>query len=157
MRLFCFASRSVENIRRGIEAKRWAVAKVTDTAMKARITKAERNLRPGDLGLLYCNPLHAFTVPFIVETRADPGAVITNVWPEPWVLPFDIAPLGDLRRSVEQNDAMGRWPIIQKRLAPSGGVSAAMNITGTTVFVPVEIELADWRIILDDLANLTEQ
>jgi hypothetical protein len=28
-----------------------------------------------------------------------------------------------------------------------------MNITGTTVFVPVEITPDDWALICDDLAN----
>jgi len=35
MELFCFASKNLENIRRGIEAKTWAVARVSDSSMKA--------------------------------------------------------------------------------------------------------------------------
>jgi hypothetical protein len=51
------------------------------------------------------------------------------------------------------HDAEKRWPILQKkRKEPYHGVSAAMNITGTTVFVPVDITDDDWHVILADLA-----
>jgi hypothetical protein len=32
-------------------------------------------------------------------------------------------------------------------------VSAAMNFTGTTVFVPLQIADEDWELILSDLAT----
>jgi hypothetical protein len=38
------------------------------------------------------------------------------------------------------------------RYRSAGGISAAMNITGTTVFVPVDITDEDWDVILRDLA-----
>ena len=44
-------------------------------------------------------------------------------------------------------DAAKRWPTLKKRLEANnglGGVSAAFNITGTTVFVPVSITPEDW-------------
>jgi hypothetical protein len=92
MRLFCFASKNVENIRRGIEAKMWAVAKVTDSAHTGRTTKARRYFEPGSHGLLYCRETQSFTTPFVATSRADPDAVIKNIWPEGWVLPFSINP-----------------------------------------------------------------
>lgn len=50
-------------------------------------------------------------------------------------------------------DAMARWPIlIRKQEMGARSVTAAMNITGATVFTPIEITEEDWRIILDDLA-----
>jgi hypothetical protein len=66
--LFCFASKNVENIRRGIEARKWAVATVSTSAMKGRITKAQRYFHSGSLGLLYCRETHFFTTPFIAIT-----------------------------------------------------------------------------------------
>lgn len=151
-KLFCFASRTVENIVRGVAARRWAVATVSDPAMRSRLTKARRYLEPGDCGLLYCNPTHAFTVPFIVESKADPSAVILDIWPEPWVLPFHIRPLGNANRQLPQTLAQTRWSVLQRRMNPGDSVSGKMNITGTTVFVPVMISEAEWQEILRDLA-----
>jgi hypothetical protein len=152
MDLFCFASRNEENIWRGVKARRWAVATVSDAAMKGRITKARRYLAPGSKGLLYCNPTHAFTTPFIVKSRADPDAVVREIWPEPWVLPFEIEPLGDPTRQLPAKSALLRWPFLLNR-PHYKSVTAAMNITGSTVFVPVDISDEDWRTMLDDLAR----
>jgi hypothetical protein len=121
--------------------------------MRTRKTKAEKYLFPGCRGLPYSNPTHSFTTPFIVESKADPLAVVADIWPERWELPFHIKPLGDPRLQVSAASAWERWPILQKRSNRAGGVSAAMNITGTTVFVPVDITQEDWDIILGDLAT----
>ncbi|MEZ5733568.1 MAG: hypothetical protein R3D97_14730 [Paracoccaceae bacterium] len=154
-KLFTFASRNTENIKRGVEAKRWAVATVSDTAMKSRRTKAQRNLIVGSKGLLYCNPLHSFTVPFVVTAPPDLEAVVTNIWPEAWVLPFGIEPLGDISKRVSKEEAQARWPFLAHRMSFEGynSVSAAMNFTGTTIFVPLEISDQDWELILSDLAS----
>ena len=153
MNLFCFASRNVENIRRGIDARRWAVSTARDSVMKGRRTKAARYFSPGDYGLLYCRPTHSFTTPFIVESKADPDAVVTDIWPEAWELPFFISPLGGLERQLSGDAARIRWPIIERRGCGQGGVTAAMNLTGTTVFSPIPITEEDWRLILEDLAT----
>jgi len=154
MDLFCFASRNERNIHLGIEHQLWAVASLSNVqSMAARVTKAGKYMQVGAYGLLYCNPRHAFTVPFIVRSKPDPDAVVNDVWPEPWRLPFKIETLGTLSRQMPADEAKRRWPFLQKRLGPSGGVSAAMNLTGTTVFVPVEITPDDWALICDDLAN----
>ncbi len=157
MDLFCFASKNAENIRRGVASGWWAVATLLNQqSMGVRITKAFRYLRPGALGLLYCNPTHSFTTPFIIASQADPQSVETDIWPEPWCLPFRIEPLADLSRQLPAEEARDRWPFLRRRLAANqggGGVSAAMNITGTTVFVPVPIAEEDWGIICRDLAT----
>ena len=156
MKLFCFASKNLENIWLGVKHQKWAVA--TDSnqeTMAGRATKASKYLIPGVHGLLYCNPLHSFTVPFVVTSMADPQKVIQDIWPEGWSLPFSIRPLGDPRRQVKAEQAMSHWPVLIKRQennGAAGGVSAALNITGTTVFSPVEISQEDWKIILDELA-----
>lgn len=154
MQLFCFASKNLENIWRGVKNRKWAVASVSDSAMKGRITNAERNFGPGSRGLLDCNPRHAFMVPFVATSKTDPLAVEYDIWPEPWRLPFSIRPLGDPRREVSKESAKARWPMLIHKQEERGpqSISAAMHFTGTTVFVPVEITDEDWRIILDDLA-----
>lgn len=151
MKLFCFASKNVENIRRGIAAKKWAVATVSDSAMKARITKARRYFEPGAYGLLYCRETHSFTTPFIVRSHADPEAVVTDIWPEAWVLPLLIDPLGDLSKQIHMDLAKVLWPILKN--CGAGGVTAAMNITGATVFSPVQLTENDWATILEGLAT----
>jgi len=157
MDLFCFASKNERNILLGIEHQLWAVATLMNKqAMSGRATKAMRYLRPGSYGLLYCNPLQAFTTPFIVRSTADPDAVVTEIWPEAWRLPFQIQPLGDMSKTLPAELARVRWPFLAKRLEANrgrGGVSAALNITGTTVFVPVDITEEDWDIICEDLAH----
>lgn len=151
MNLFCFASCSVANIRIGVNARKWAVATTSDSDMKARRTKADRYLSVGDKGLLYCNETHSFTTPFIVASRVNPTAVVTDVWSSPWVFPFDIEPLGDPSKQVHADVAKKFWPILQN--SPHKSVSAAMNITGTTVFVPNEIDEVQWSMIMDSLAT----
>jgi hypothetical protein len=154
MDLFCFASRNLENIELGVENRIWAVGTLANAqSMAARVTKAAKYLYPGAVGLLYCNPRHAFTVPFIVKSNADPIRTVTDVWPDPWRLPFSIEPLGIPTRMVSADDAKLRWPIVRSRIGPRGGISAAMNCTGTTVFVPVTITTADWAAICSDLAE----
>lgn len=157
MDLFCFASKNTENIRRGIANRRWAVATLLNQqSMAARQTKALRYLREGSRGIIYCNPTKSFTTPFIVTSEADQSQIVSNIWPEPWCLPFDIEPLGDLSKQLPAEKARERWPVLKRRLAKNhgkGGVSAAMNITGTTVFVPVAVTDEDWEIILADLAT----
>src|SRR4051794_12441999 len=68
VKLFCFASRNLDNIWLGVKHQKWAVATVGHTARRCRETKARRYLIPGVHGLLYCNPLHAFMVPFVVTS-----------------------------------------------------------------------------------------
>lgn len=149
MELFCFASKNRTNIWAGIGAQMWAVAETSPSDMKARITKSKR-LRVGALGLLYCNETHAFTTPFMVYSEPDPDKVIADIWPEKWRLPFRIHPLGNPSRQVHMDDAKKRWPVLVN--SSVGSVTAAMNITGTTVFVPVEITADDWAMVLNDLA-----
>jgi hypothetical protein len=149
MELFCFASKNLTNIWAGIGAQMWAVAETSPTDMKGRITKSKR-MKVGSLGLLYCNETHSFTTPFLVYSEPDPDRVVSDVWPEKWRLPFRIHPLGTPARQIHMDAAKTKWPILKS--VGAGGVSAAMNITGTTVFVPTEISADDWALILSDLS-----
>jgi len=150
MELFCFASKSLTNIWAGIGARMWAVAETSESDMRGRITKSKR-MTVGSLGILYCNETHSFTTPFLVYSEPNPEKVIDDIWPEKWRLPFRIHPLGDPSRQVHMDNAKKSWPILKKSSAAS--VSAAMNITGTTVFVPVQISSDDWAAIINDLAT----
>ena len=150
MRLFCFPCRDLKNIPLGIASKMWAVATVSEVAMKARASKAKKYLREGDVGLLYCNPIHSFTTPFVVKSRVDTGRVVRDIWPEAWVLPFDIEPLSNGTRAVSKDLAQQKWTLLN-RLPWKGSISATLNFTGTTIFVPTEVKNAEWDEIVSDL------
>lgn len=149
MDLFCFASKNLTNIWAGIGAGLWAVAETSPTDMKARATKSKR-MKVGAAGLLYCNETHSFTTPFLVYSEPDPDKIVTDVWPEKWRLPFRIHPLGTPALQLHMDAAKTQWPLLKN--VGAGGVSAAMNITGTTVFVPNEITADDWAHILSSLS-----
>jgi len=150
MELFCFASKNLTNIWAGIGARMWAVAETSPADMKGRITKSKR-LKVGSLGLLYCNQTHSFTTPFLVYSIPDPEKIVTDIWPEKkWRLPFRIYPLGSPAKQLHMDVAKKKWDILKS--VGRGGVSAAMNITGTTVFVPSDISVDDWALILEDLS-----
>lgn len=157
MKLFCFASKNEKNIQLGIENRSWAVATLLNQqSMAGRRTKAQRYLRPGDLGLFYCNVTHCFTTPFIISSTADIDRVELDIWPEPWCLPFSIEPMGDLTKQISGELAGQCWSVARRRLQANhgrGGISAAMNITGTTVFVPVEVSQDEWEEICGDLCD----
>jgi hypothetical protein len=150
MELYCFASNTLTNIWAGIGARRWAVAETSPSDMKARITKSRR-MQVGSFGLLYCNETHAFTTPFLVYSVPDKDELVTDIWPEKWRLPFAIHPLGSPARQLHMDKAMTTWPVLEKSKARS--ITAALNLTGTTVFVPTEISIEDWSAILRDLAS----
>lgn len=150
MELFCFASKNLTNIWAGIGAQLWAVNETSPADMKARITKSRR-LKVGSAGLLYCSETHSFTTPFLVYSEPDPVREVTEVWPEKWRLPFKIHPLGSPSRQLSAEAAKAQWPVLKG--VGQGGVSAAMNITGATVFVPTEISTDDWALILSALAS----
>ncbi len=153
--LFTFACRNAENIQRGIEAKKWAVATVSDRSTKARRTKAKKYLELGARGLLYCNPLQSFTTPFLVTSEPELYSVEQEVWPEAWSIPFGIQPLGDLSKTLNKDEARNRWSFLAHRMSFDGynSVSAAMNFTGATVFSPLSISDQDWDCILSDLST----
>jgi hypothetical protein len=149
MELFCFASKNLTNIWAGIGARMWAVNETSPSDMKARITKSKK-MRVGAAGLLYCNETHSFTTPFLVYSEPDPEREVGDIWPEKWRLPFKIHPLGTPSRQVSAEQAKSQWAVLKN--VGQGGVSAAMNITGTTVFVPAEVPAEDWSLILTSLA-----
>jgi hypothetical protein len=126
----------------------WAVAETSPADMKARVTKSKR-MKVGSLGILYCNETHSFTTPFVVVSEPNETKVVSDVWPESWRLPFSVHPLGNPTRQVDSTTAKKKWAVLAN--VGAGGVSAAMNITGTTVFVPVEVSADDWALMLSDL------
>jgi len=107
-------------------------------------------MRPGDLGLIYSNVDHAFTTPFVIMSAAALDGVVTDVWPEAWVLPFEIEPLSSGEKKMSKDLAREKWKLL-RRIPWKGSISATLNFTGTTLFVPTEINENEWNEIVFDL------
>jgi hypothetical protein len=73
--------------------------------------------------------------------------VITNVWSEPWAMPFNILPLGPSFRWVGLDVAKSEWPTVRAFRNPT----KALNLGGTTVFVPSKLTHEDWGKIVKGL------
>ncbi len=150
MEIFVFASKNLTNIWAGIGARLWAVSQTEDsTTAQGRRTKS-KNMRVGSLGILYCNDTHALTTPFIVYSRADPERVITNVWPEKWVLPFRMFPLGTPARQLSADEAKQILPVFMKSGETNFG--KIFHVQPVTAFSATKIEQEDWAILISRLA-----
>jgi hypothetical protein len=88
-----------------------------------------------------------------VVSGADPSKTVANVWDGEWILPFGIVPLGTLARQLHMHEARALWPFLRNLSERHTSVATAMNLTGTTTFVPVKIQKEDWFRILDNLAG----
>ena len=148
-KLFCFASRNFENIKIGYEQNLWAVATVSDRAMKSRRTKAQKYMAIGDKAILYCNTIHSFSVPFEIKSEPSLYEIVRDVWPEAWEIPFGIEPLRRPEATLQHQEATRKWPFLTDLIRRTGSISAALNMTDTTVFVPTYITRANCIEILE--------
>jgi hypothetical protein len=148
--LFVFSSRNLTNIWAGIGARLWAVSQRHESGMKELVTKSKR-MQIGSIGLLYCSEVQALTTSFIVYSTPDDQKVIENVWPEAWVMPFRIHPLGTPQKQLHKSDAVKLLPVF--RAKNSTNIGHVFAIQPTTVFVPSEVSTEDWRIIVERLAE----
>src|ERR1051325_3064382 len=114
MEIFVFSSKNLTNIWAGIGARLWAVAQRDESASASGRRTKSQNLRVGSLGLLYCVETHSLTTPFIVYSKPVPDGVVGDVWPEKWVLPFQMFPLGTPERQISSSEAKSVLPIFKK-------------------------------------------
>ena len=152
MKIYGFASDSLTNIWAGIGSGRWAVGSSdSDTFNKGRLTKAQK-MPIGAFGILYCTETTAYTTPFVVYSKPDPGLTISNIWSEPWVLPFAIKPLGDPTRSMTIEQAKALLPSMQlpSRTDPRKHL---ITVQGNFAFQSSEITDEDWSVLIEHLAN----
>jgi hypothetical protein len=142
MDLFVFSSSTITNIWAGVGARMWAVSD-TQADNAAIVTRASR-LRIGSLGVLYCVPTQSLTVPFVVTSIPDPGATISNVWPEDWRLPFGILPLGSPQRQMPKQD-IATLPIVASSARQWNNVILTQ---GQFAFQPSHIGPEDWEQLI---------
>jgi hypothetical protein len=153
MEIFVFSSKNLTNIWAGIGARLWAVAPRQPSASAAgRVTKSQ-NMRVGSFGILYCVETHSLTTPFIVYSRPDVERVVADVWPEKWVLPFNMFPLGTPNLQLRANEAKRILPIFKKTGETSFG--NIFHVQALTAFATTKIDNADWEILVDRLAART--
>ncbi len=153
MEIFTFASNNLTNIWAGIGARLWAVSHTENpTTAKVRKTKSQ-NMRVGSFGILHCNETQALTTPFIVYSKPDLNRVVANVWPEKWVLPFRIFPLGSPEWQMGKDEAKEILPVFKKsREANFGNI---FHVQAVTAFSATKIELEDWEVLMGRLAIKT--
>lgn len=150
MNIFMFSSKNLTNIWAGIGARLWAVSDTGIPATrKGRVTKS-KSMRVRSFGILYCSETHALTTPFVVYSAPDQMRVVTDVWPEEWVLPFRILQLGDPSRQLRRSQA--------KRVIPSlkearKNFDSLFHVQATTAFAPSKIGEDDWEVLIQHLAS----
>ena len=151
MNIYGFASDSLTNIWAGIGAGLWAVGASADASFsKGRLTKAAK-MPIGAFGVLYCKETGSFTTPFVVYSHPDPTATISNIWSDPWVLPFKIKPLGNPTRSMTVAQMKVLLPsVAQKKIA--NPLTHLIRVQGNFAFQPSEISEADWMALIENLA-----
>jgi hypothetical protein len=152
MKLYIFSSMNWENIRIGYERQMWAVSPALDSVMSARRTRA-RDVRVGDRGILYTRkgPYPVLTTPFTFASEPDLYGSISGVWPEAWEMPFKIRPFGSPKRVWNAHHAAQQLPFNAERQETN--LSSVFNVTGTTVFAPIEIGEEDWSMLVRRLAD----
>ena len=71
--------------------------------------------------------------------------------PEGWVLLFlELIRLTDGSHPVSKDVAEHKWALLH-RIPWKGSISATLNFTGTTIFVPTIITPDEWNEIVSDL------
>lgn len=150
MDLFIFSSQNVTNIWAGVGARRWAVSQREESFLRGLVTRAER-MKIGSAGVLYCSEGKYFTTPFLVYSPPQPNVVVKDIWPDEWVLPFRIHPLGTPERRYPLEAAKGELPVLLNAQTENAG--HVLRLQPTTVFVPTDVSTADWEIILRNLAD----
>ena len=101
-------------------------------------------------GVIWRTRAGFFTTPFIVYSNADPQEKITDVWPETWMLPFRIHPLGTPRKRLYEREAWQVLPVLNDK--PRTNITHVLRLSALTSFVPSEVS-ENWEVLLQHLAE----
>ena len=110
-------------------------------------------MRIGSFGVLDCSKNHCLTTPFVVLSNPDPERIVEDVWPETWVLPFKIHPLGTPKKLLQWEDAKHVLP--SPRQLNVTNLNTIINVQATTVFAASKLTEADWEVLVSYLAEGT--
>jgi hypothetical protein len=152
MDLYLFSSKNLTNIWAGIGARTWAVASGEDPAHRKRLVSKASNVLVGSAGVLYCSQTESFTSPFLIYSKPDAERVVTDVWPEQWILPFKIHPLGSPIRQLTLRAAKDRLPILRAR--PNDNPTHVLNFGALLAFATSTISGHDWQVFIELLADI---
>lgn len=150
VKLFIFSSSTNRNIWLGIKAGRWAVAP-TDTKRKRELVTKSLGMPVGSRGVFWSSEEHCFTAPFIVCSSPDPSKEVTDIWPETWILPFAINPLGTLRKRLPRAEAARILPFLRNQQWTN--IAHIANLNALVSFVPTEVSERDWEVLLARLSG----
>jgi hypothetical protein len=148
LNIYVFTSNNLTNIWAGIGARRWAVSDVVATR-PGKVGQAN-NLLIGSLGVLYCSETHELTTPFVVTSRPQPGVIVTNIWPEPWHLPFQITPLGSPTRTLTNNQLAQQLPSVAANQQQWHNI---LFVRSDFAFQASTITDADWEYLYSNLQH----
>ena len=146
LNVFVFSSDSITNIWAGYGAATWAVSQGTTTPAKR--TKSG-NMQPGSLGILYCVPWQAFTVPFVTTTVPDKDAIETDIWNGEWILPFQFKALASPRRRIDGKALRSLLPGMERK--DISNFSHYLHVQSNFDFQPSKIGNDDWSTLVDRL------
>lgn len=144
MDVYIFSSNTITNIWAGIGAGMWAVQIYDRPEFRTRAM----NMPIGAVGLIYCVENQSFTTPFIIKTTPE-DRIISDIWPEDWMLPFNIQPFGTPRKLIHK-DQIGILPAVSQS---NKSWHHVLNIQGTTAFAPTHLSEEDWGILIRELAG----
>jgi hypothetical protein len=147
--VFVFSSENITNIWAGYGAGTWAVSSGESTVVKSKRTKSAR-LIPGSLGILYCAPWKAFTMPFVTTTIPDVERVERDIWHGEWILPFKFRSLGNPMKRVNSGDTYEIMDGIKRRKI--NNFSNYLNVQSNFDFQPSRIDKSDWAKLVERLA-----
>jgi hypothetical protein len=125
----------------------WAVSE--SEQHKGRVTKS-RKMKVGSRGLLYCIETQSLTTPFLVYSKPSVDERIANVWPETWVLPFRIHPLGSPAKQFHKDAAKTSLPSLK---GTAKNLFDVAYVQAVTVFVPSKLTDEDWEFLIEELAH----
>lgn len=148
MDVYFFSSKTITNIWAGVGARVWAVGKAEGSHLASLRTKAAK-MKIGSLGVLYCSEIQAFTTPFVVVSTPDAIVEVENIWPETWILPFRIDPLGTPDRILTKDKALTVLPVLRGEM----NISQALPLPPVTAFTPAKCSEEDWAVIIGCLAK----
>jgi hypothetical protein len=129
----------------------WAVNESRDSSRMKSLATKSRDMKIGSLGVLWRTKEQFFTTPFIVYSKPDTKAPISDVWPETWVLPFRIHPLGTPRKRLGLDEARKVLPVLKAR--PRANITHVLRVNALTSFVPSQVSDKDWEVLLTYLAD----
>jgi hypothetical protein len=86
-----------------------------------------------------------------VYSQPDEHEVVEDIWPESWVLPFRIHPLGSPAKQLDKDEAMASIDVLKH--SGTTNIGHALPLAPTSVFSPKPISSTDWAQLLAALAD----